>query len=390
LKLPLYMQTLIAMVAGLIAGLLVGEPILELAPISKWLIEIIKAAAIPLLFLAILDGILRLEFKGKGLGRLAFIIVFNATCAITIALVISNVFEPGRLLPLGQLSHLTEHGLGGLFKQSDRLVKNPMPIAIVSSLVLGISILVVQKLRDRQPPERLRNVTGRGFAIAVKVLGVLVKFVPIAVFVAVSGITGSGKYHQLTGLLAYFLTCVSGLVLHMAIVYQGWLMLSGIGLGNFWRAAKTPVIYAFGINSSLATLPVTLKALDELKVSSGSARMSACLGTNFNNDGILLYEVAAVLFMAQAYGLDLSIGQQISMAGLCVIAMLGVGGIPEAGIISLTLVCGTVGLPTENIPLLLAVDWFIARLRSVTNVLGDMTGAVVLDWLAARSSTSRP
>src|SRR5262249_579071 len=125
-------------------------------------------------------------------------------------------------------------------------------------------------------------------------------------------------------------------------------------------------------NSSLATLPVTLRALDRLGVPRSASALGACVGTNFNNDGIILYEGMAVLFVAQASGLDLSLSQQLIAAPTCMIAAVGVAGIPEAGFISLALVLNTVGLPLEILPLLLTVDWIIARVRSVVNVLSDM------------------
>jgi DAACS family dicarboxylate/amino acid:cation (Na+ or H+) symporter len=112
-----------------------------------------------------------------------------------------------------------------------------------------------------------------------------------------------------------------------------------------------------------------------------ASTLGACIGTNFNNDGIILYEGMAVLFVAQANGIDLTLGQQILAAVACMVAAMGVAGIPEAGFISLALVLNTVGLPIEILPLLLTVDWIIARARSVTNVLSD----IVLSVLIARS-----
>ena len=139
------------------------------------------------------------------------------------------------------------------------------------------------------------------------------------------------------------------------------------------------MIYAAGANSSLATLPVTLRALDRLGVSRSASALGACVGTNFNNDGIILYEGMAVLFVAQASGIDLSFSQQLLAAAACLVAAMGVAGVPEAGFVSLALVLNTVGLPLELLPLLLTVDWVIARGRSVTNVLSDMLLSILLD-----------
>ncbi len=140
-----------------------------------------------------------------------------------------------------------------------------------------------------------------------------------------------------------------------------------------------PVLNAWGCNSSLAALPLTLDALEKLKVSKASSRLGACVATNLNNDGILLYEAMAVLFVAQAHGLHLGVGQQIEILLLCVIAAIGITGVPEAGIISLSIVLVTVGMPLEILPLLLTVDWVIARGRSVVNVLSDIIVSLAVD-----------
>jgi DAACS family dicarboxylate/amino acid:cation (Na+ or H+) symporter len=102
------------------------------------------------------------------------------------------------------------------------------------------------------------------------------------------------------------------------------------------------------------------------------------VGTNFNNDGIILYEGMAVLFVAQASGIHVSFGEQLLIAGACLIAAMGVAGVPEAGFVSLALVLNTVKLPLELLPLLLTVDWIIARGRSVVNVLSDMLLSILL------------
>jgi DAACS family dicarboxylate/amino acid:cation (Na+ or H+) symporter len=173
---------------------------------------------------------------------------------------------------------------------------------------------------------------------------------------------------------------VGGLVLHVIITYHAWLLLiARMPLRMFWREAKEPVVYAAGANSSLATLPVTLRALDRLGVSRSASTLGACVGTNFNNDGIILYEGMAVLFVAQAMGIDLSLSQQLIAAGACMFAAMGVAGVPEAGFVSLALVLNTIGLPLEILPLLLTVDWIIARGRSMTNVLSDMVLSILIE-----------
>lgn len=131
-------------------------------------------------------------------------------------------------------------------------------------------------------------------------------------------------------------------------------------------------------------MPVTLRCLTRnIGVSDESARLAACVGTNLNNDGITLYEAMAALFLAQAYGFDLTVAQQAVVVLASLMAGIGVAGIPEAGLIVLPLVLAAAGLPEQliavAIPLILPVDWIIARVRSGVNVMSDMLVAILLD-----------
>jgi DAACS family dicarboxylate/amino acid:cation (Na+ or H+) symporter len=223
------------------------------------------------------------------------------------------------------------------------------------------------------------------------VLGWVIKLVPLAVFGVVAKTVGEHGYAPLRGLAWYVAVGLGGLVLHVAVVYQVWIhFVVRIPLGRFWRIAKEPVTYAMGANSSLATLPVTLRALGRLGVPRDASALGACVGTNFNNDGIILYEGMAVLFVAQASGIELSVWQQVLIAGACMIAAMGVAGVPEAGFISLALVLNTVHLPLEILPLLLTVDWVIARGRSMTNVLSDMVLSLLLGASTLEPGSGEP
>lgn len=392
-KWPLYVQTLVAMLLGGIVGAWLGPQAAPLGDVAKWIVEIVKLLAIPLLFLAIFDAIASHAFAGRGVLTMFGISIGNALCAVAIALAISNLFTPGQYLDLRQAGALVKAGYKPVDTSGNHialmLVQSPMMLAIVAAIALGLIHTVLQRGASVERHARLAQVTAwaaKGLHGVMRGMGWVVRLTPLAVFGAVARVLGQHGLGLMGGLAAYVGFCLLGMTLHVAIVYHGWVIaVARIGMSRFWRAAREPVVYAFGINSSLATLPVTLQALDELGVSPGSARLSACVGTNFNNDGILLYEVVAVLFLTQAYGIDMPLGHQLVTALVCVAATIGVGGIPEAGIISLTLVLGAVQLPAEAIPLLLSVDWLVARCRSAVNVLGDMSVAVGIDVVQGRS-----
>jgi Na+/H+-dicarboxylate symporter len=127
-------------------------------------------------------------------------------------------------------------------------------------------------------------------------------------------------------------------------------------------------------------MPITFQALkDKVGLREASASMGALVGSNFNNDGTALYEAMAALFISQVIGSDLNLLQQIIVVLTSIVASVGAAGIPEAGLVTMTLVFTSVGLPTEYIALLVTVDWFLDRCRTAINVMGDMTVSALLD-----------
>ena len=135
----------------------------------------------------------------------------------------------------------------------------------------------------------------------------------------------------------------------------------------------------FSTASTAATIPITLRSLERLGVSRQSSQLTACIGTNFNNDGTALYQATAALFMAQALGYSLSLVDQVVIVLTTLVASVGAGGIPSGSFVTLPLIFAAVRLPADKIPILLTVDWFLDRCRTTSNVLGDMTVAVLLD-----------
>ena len=141
--------------------------------------------------------------------------------------------------------------------------------------------------------------------------------------------------------------------------------------------------------STAATIPITLKALERLGISRRSSQLTACIGTNFNNDGTALYMATAVLFMAQALGFELSLSDQVLIMLTTLVASVGAGGIPSGSFVTMPLIFAAVRLPADKIPILLTVDWLLDRCRTTSNVLGDMTVAVLLDRVSPPEHVAR-
>jgi len=392
-------RILLGLALGLPVGWYLGADAAVLGEIGKVVIQAIKLAAAPLLVFTIIGAVLTTEVRAKDGARMGFFCAVNALLALAIGLLLSNILKPGLHLTAAGADGAALAAAAGQKLGLAAFLANFVPPSLVQPLAdNAIFPLVVLSLAFGLALRKLKNMgedvssVEKAVATLRRAMEVLLSWIIQAVPLAVFGVVASsiGKYgvDPLKGLAAYVGVGLLGLILHPLIVYQSWLVAYvRMPLGRFWREAREPVVYAAGANSSLATLPVTLKALDGLGVSKSSSTLGACVGTNLNNDGIILYEAMAVLFVAQAHGLHLTLGQQLSAAFSCLVAAMGIAGIPEAGFISLSLVLATVGLPVELLPLLLTVDWILARARSVVNVLGDMMISILIDRAAGRRFT---
>ena len=391
-------QIILAMLLGGVVGFYFGENLSSLGEIGKVVITLIKAAATPLLFFVILSSILTSEISGKLGSKLILINILNSACALTIGIGLSKIFKAGESLAQIHSSMTTPEQLAKYAGQKINFIEsfkayfpesfmkpfvdNAVISLIFIALILGFSLRKIRSTgneHDKQLIERFIHFLNLMTKMFEVTLTWLVHLVPLAVFGVVAKTVGEYGFGPLQGLGYYLGVGLLGLFLHVFFVYQGWLLIKKIPLGFFWRKVQSTLIYAWGVNSSLATLPLTLKNLDEIGVSKKASTLGACVGTNLNNDGILLYEGMAVFFVAQAAGIQMDLTTQLTAALICVMGTIGIAGIPEAGFITLSLVLTTVGLPTEILPMLLTVDWILGRGRSVVNVLGDMTVSIALD-----------
>jgi DAACS family dicarboxylate/amino acid:cation (Na+ or H+) symporter len=394
---PLYAQILIGMVLGVICGLAAGSRASGLGEVGKLVIQLIKALAAPLLFLAIVDAFLRAHVRIRSALVMLGVAAVNAAVALGIGLGLSNWLQPGRALASGVTAAPGAAPAAPAARDSLDFFKTlagyiPSSVlqpfadnAIIPLVLLAVLTgLALRRVVDSDPAhEPARAFVTAALRATEVMLGWIIRLVPLAVFGVVAKTVGEKGFAPFRGLAAYLGVALLGLALQIAIVYQGWIVLvARRGLRWFWSGARDAVVYALGASSSLATLPVTLRCLERMGVSMPSARLVAGVGTNLNNDGILLYEAMAVLFVAQAHGIELTAGQQVAAALSCALAGMGIAGIPDAGLISLSLVLAAVGLPTELLPLLLTVDWVLSRARATTNVIADVTGSVVVDRLA--------
>jgi len=251
---------------------------------------------------------------------------------------------------------------------------------IVFSLFFGI---VLSTFGERgQPVVRLLGMVND---VILKMVDWILWYAPIGVFGLIAGRLGAAGglaefWGEFLGLLKYCLTVIVGLGIHALVVLP--LILWFVGRRTPWKYAggmAAALSTAFTTASSSATLPATFDGVvDQNKVRKDSANLVLPLGATINMDGTALYEAVAAMFIAQSYGIDMSFGDQAIVFFTATLAAIGAAGIPQAGLVTMILVLQAVDLPLEGIALILAVDWFLDRIRTTVNVWGDSIGAAVV------------
>jgi Na+/H+-dicarboxylate symporter len=277
---------------------------------------------------------------------------------------------------------------GGIGNILLRMVPTNFFQALVSADMLAIiffSILVgyfLTKVSDEYK-NPLVNLFNGGFEVMMKITGFVIKFTPLGVLGIVTGVVAEqidniGELVQRLGI--YMLAVLLGLAIHAIITLP--LLLKTFGKANPWlhfKAMTAPLLTAFSTSSSSATLPLTLDAVENNDgVSNKITSFVLPLGATVNMDGTALYECVAAMFIAQAYGVDLSFMQQVIVVFTALLASIGAAGIPMAGLVMISVILSAVGLPLEGVGLILAVDRILDMCRTTVNVWSDSCGAVII------------
>ncbi|WHZ22285.1 MAG: hypothetical protein OJF47_001397 [Nitrospira sp.] len=417
ISLPLYTQVLIAVICGALLGAIFGqEPYLgglrndQLGKLGLFVVTLLKTLAVPLIFFAILDALIRTSLPLRQGGKLLLICLVNVSVAMMIGLAIMNSWQPGltwtghvdellNLVPdtkpsaaaLEKVRAGAQSPIEYLASYIPRTIMEPFSSnniigVVLLALILGATLRLVRNKTHRSGGALalLAQAIEWIYAWLVQLLEWIILVVPLAVFGVVAQIVGKAGIGVFSVVWIFLAAMLLGLSVHGLVYYPlvAWLVGKKPPKVYLGRGADA-IMTALSCNSSLATVPVTLRCLERMQVSLQSSRLAACVGTNLNNDGITLYEAMAALFLAQALGFDLPMANQVLIVVASIIAGAGVAGIPEAGLIILPLVLAAAGLPDHviiaAIPLIMTVDWIIARARSAVNVLSDMLVAILLD-----------
>lgn len=391
-KITLPWQMLIALALAILAGAFLPGWMQYIKWTGDIFIRALRMIMIPLVCTSLITGVSGIESAGS-LGRIGFktlaYYLSTSLLAILTGLVLINIFRPGFNAGLSldanvSISDLTDSSIG------DTLI-NIIPTNIFESLagadmlpVIFFSLLFGFFITKLQDPGKtmLGSLFSNLFELCMKITAFILMFAPIGIFGLVAPMVASqgdiGSLLQNLGIYAAIV--LAGLVIHACITLPGLLsLLARVNPFRHFRGVTTPLITAFSTASSNATLPFTMESVQHHDgVSDRISSFTLPLGATLNMDGTALYEIVAAMFIAQVYGIDLTLGQQLQMVITALLASIGAAGIPMAGMVMMALVLSVVGLPLEAVGLVMAVDPILDRFRTAVNVWSDTCGSVIV------------
>ena len=391
-NLALYWQILIAFALSVLYGLFFSEHVHLVAWMGDIFIKSLKMIIIPLIFTSIISGIANVG-SGDNLGRLGFKTIAyylsTSTAALFTGLVIVNIFKPGVGADLGFANQV--EGLGVAKQSFGSTLMNIVPdnlfVAMVENQMLSIiffAILMgffITKTKEKSQ-KILLGFFDSLFELIMKITLFVIRFTPYGIFgIVAKQIAENNDLGELFSRLGLFmLVVILALFIHAFIVLPIVLITIGrVSPIKHFNAMRTPLITAFSTSSSNATLPLTMNAVKKNSgVSTKILSFTLPLGATVNMDGTALYELVAAMFIAQAYGIELTFTEQIIGVLTGLLASIGAAGIPMAGLVMISVVLSAMGLPLEGVGLILAVDRLLDMFRTTVNVWSDSCGAVII------------
>jgi proton glutamate symport protein len=409
-KLKLHWQMLIAIVAAVIVGLWSGTDSafwgVSLYDIFDFIgtlfLNALKMIIVPLVMSSIIVGVAGLG-NNDNLGRLSTktlsFYMLTSMLSITVGLILVNLLMPGVVdgeaagsrLNLSspdavseQLARVEGRGAGDITGVFLRMVPPNIVKAasdgqmlglIFFSLLFGVFMTRITKVYS----QTMLNFWFGVYETMMAVTLFIMKFAPIGVFGLVAKTVAATGFDAFEPLLIFFITVVLALAVHVFVSLSAILWIAGVNPLQHYRAMLPALLTAFSTASSSGTLPVTIECVEKnAGVSNRTSSFVLPLGATINMDGTALYECVAAMFIAQAYGLDLSLATQFTIVLVALLTSIGVAGIPAASLVAITVILGVIGLPLEGIGMLLVTDRILDMLRTSVNVFSDSCGAVVI------------
>ena len=391
-RIKLHWQILIALILAVIFGIYFKDEVIYIAWMGDIFLKALKMVIIPLILSSIISGVANIG-SAENLGRIGLktilYYVMTSTFAIVTGLVLVNIVQPGVGADLGFVSAV--EGLNEAQESIGETLRNIIPEnifqAFVQNRILSViffAILFGFFVTQVKPRYRntMKDFFDAIFEVMMKITMFIIKFTPLGIFGIVAKVVS--EQEDLVNLMVrmglYMGVVIAALAIHAGITLP--LIVRFIGKANpgkHFRAVTTPLLTAFSTSSSSATLPLTMAAVENKSgVSNKITSFTLPLGATINMDGTALYECVAAMFIAQAYGVEMSFMHQVIIVITALLASIGAAGIPMAGLIMITIVLTAVGLPLEGVGLILSVDRILDMFRTSVNVWSDTCGAVVI------------
>ena len=412
-------RILIGFLAGLIAGLAAYTFAADAAwvdtvvtyvtgPIGQIFLRLLFMLVLPLLFSALVVGIAEMgeirALKRVGIATLGYTVVVSGI-AVALSLAVVNLLRPGQGVdPVAARELLVQgqQGAAGIIESSGKAatgidaVIGLVPSNVISAmsnndilavmffaLFFGIGLLLVQTPRTATLKDAIEGV----FEVAMKLIGLVIQLAPIAIFCFMFNLAAQFGWDLLIKLAAYVGVVLLALGLQMFGVFS--LLLKFLAKKSpiaFFRETREASLMAFSTASSNATLPTSLRVADtELKLPPRIARFVLTIGATANQNGTAMFEGVTVLFLAQFFGVDLSLTDQLFVMLVCILAGVGTAGVPAGSLPVIALILGGVGVPPEGIGLILGVDRFLDMCRTTLNVVGDLVAATVITAISGEA-----
>lgn len=402
LKTSLTIQILLALVAGAAVGLIInltsgGTPSGWVdtylvggvfTVVGKVFVALLKMLVVPLVLVSLVGGVTALG-DPKSLGRIGgkavALYLMTTALAISIALALASLVNPGKgsQLAVGtaEFSAKTAPSLAQVL--IDMVPTNPfaamangnMLQVIVFAILLGIAITLAG-----ESGKRVQKLFDDFNAVIMKVVDLVMSVAPYGVFCLIAKTLATLGLEAIGSLAAYFFTVLVALLIHALVVYPSLLTVLGkLNPIPFFGKMRSVLVFAFSTSSSNATIPVTLKAVRErLGVDNKIASFTVPLGATINMDGTAIMQGVATVFIANIYGIDLSIGDFLAVIMTATLASIGTAGVPGVGLIMLAMVLEQVGVPVEGIALIIGIDRLLDMVRTAVNVTGDATVSCII------------
>jgi len=410
-RLPLHTRMLIGFAIGIVAGLVAhryfaGDPRLAWflshvsQPVGKVFLRLLFMLVVPLIFSALVLGITGLgDLKSLGrigLKTLAYTVVVSSI-AVVLGLVLVNVLKPGE----GLSEETRARMMAGAAERSAVLAKaqapksgidlvteivpaNPLKAAVDGdllawmffALLFGIGLSLTRTEAARRLEEAIEGL----YDVTMRLIAIVIGLAPIGVAALLFSITADLGLEIVVQLARYVGVVVLALAIHQFVVYSAVVKLfGGMSPRFFFTSIQEAMITAFSTASSNATLPTALRVAEEkLKLPSHVSRFVLTLGSTANQNGTALFEGVTVLFLAQFYGVELALSQQVLVLFICILGGIGTAGVPAGSIPVVAMILGQVNVPIEGIGIILGVDRFLDMCRTTLNVSGDLAAAVVV------------